>query len=221
MPIKRSSLKVKICGLKEPDNIVKIADLAPDYLGFVCYEKSPRFIGDSLRDSDLCCIMQKTKRVGVFVSASLSELKRRKESLGFEFFQLHGTESPKYCEEVKKTLPGIKLIKAFLLDDTFCFEECGDYLDLVDYFLFDTASSLRGGSGKRFCWQRLENYTLEKPFFLSGGLGLENIDEALKLAESMPTLAAIDFNIRLETAPGIKDLNLVRQVLAAVQYAHS
>jgi phosphoribosylanthranilate isomerase len=194
-------IKLKICGMKYSDNIQEIASLKPDYLGFIFWDKSSRkFDLKELPelDSDL-------KKVGVFVDATLEEIQDKIKTFQLDAVQLHGNESVEFCLELKKET--IEIIKAFSINNDFDFNQLEAYKNCVDYFLFDTKGKLPGGNGTTFDWQVLENYTLKKPFLLSGGIGLT---EVAKIQEFLATdLAkncyAIDVNSRFEDEPGLKN----------------
>ena len=192
---------LKICGLR--DNIEEVADLGPDYAGFIFYEKSPRYVGIDFKMP----VLDKTiKKVGVFVNASTGEVKRRIDNYQLDLVQLHGTESPEYCRELKGAGAGI--IKAFPMDERFDFRLLEDYERAADYFLFDTKTEAFGGSGKTFDWEILKKYTLEKSYFLSGGIGLDNVGEIAQI--DMSKVHALDVNSRFELRPGLKDTQAIQ-----------
>lgn len=193
--------KLKICGLKYSDNIQNIASLQPDYLGFIFWEPSKRFYTQKTipeLNSDI-------QRVGVFVDATLNEIKEKINGFCLNYIQLHGNESPALCKAVQ-TL-NIKVIKAFSLDNSFNFNTLNYFNDVTDYFLFDTKGEKPGGNGTTFDWKMLNQYKLQKTFFLSGGIGLEEIT---KIHEFLKTdvgqlCYAIDINSKFETEPGLKN----------------
>src|SRR5690606_7892576 len=201
--------KIKICGLKHPENTREVITLRPDYVGFICYPGSKRFVGEL--DAHWIAGLQGAKKTGVFVNAAIHEVKKAIHQYGFHAIQLHGTETPAYCAELKDC--GVEVIKAFGIDDRFDWSTVRAY-DAADYYLFDTQSTQHGGTGKRFDWTLLEGYTGDKPCFLTGGTSAENIAEALRLGDSR--LYALDLNSRFETAPGIKDLTLLRNTLQTI-----
>ncbi|WP_316809797.1 phosphoribosylanthranilate isomerase [Pedobacter heparinus] len=198
--------KLKICGMKLPDNIQAVAMLKPDYLGFIFYRGSKRFI-EGLTPSFVRNLPAGIKKTGVFVNEELNKVVELAILYGLNTVQLHGSEPVKYCIALKGLLAdhGITLIKAFGLGEHFDFSQLKNYETVVDYFLFDTQTPAHGGSGKTFNWKLLERYTLDKPYFLSGGIGPEHL---LQLKEITDTrLYAIDINSRFETAPGLKDID--------------
>lgn len=199
--------KIKICGLKHPDNIREVMALQPDYIGFICYPGSKRFI-DQL-DAGWVAALNGVKKTGVFVNADLESVKSAIRQYGFQAVQLHGTETPAYCAELSDC--GVEIIKAFGIDQRFDWDTLSGYETAADYFLFDTRSSQHGGTGNAFDWTLLKHYTGSKPFFLSGGINAENIAYAMYLKDNR--LFALDLNSRFETAPGIKDIALLRNTL--------
>ena len=202
---------IKICGLREPDNILQVAGLNPDYMGFIFYPPSKRYVGtDSVLPED---IPDTIKKVGVFVNALIPEVVRQVNRLSLDFVQLHGDEPPEYCRELSDV--GVHIIKAFSVDQNFNFKGLQAYLTGTEYFLFDTRTPLRGGSGKSFDWNILQHYPWDKPFFLSGGIGPEDADSIREIRQF--PLHAIDINSRFESAPAIKDIVLLRSFIAAIR----
>ena len=196
-------VRLKVCGMKYPDNVKALLALQPDYMGFIFYEQSKRFVGD-LNPEITHSLPQGTKPTGVFVNEKLENVISIVQKYQLKAVQLHGAESPEYCARLKSMLPEIELIKAFGVNETFDFEILAHYEKHIDYFLFDTQTEDHGGSGKTFNWQLLENYRLHKPYFLSGGIGLE---QAGKIAEIMdPRLYAIDLNSRFESSAAEKNI---------------
>lgn len=206
-------VKLKICGMKDPENILAITALKPDYLGFIFYTGSQRFV-DGLTPSFVKNIPAGIKRTGVFVNEDLNKVARLALLYGFNAIQLHGSESAAYCLELKKILAkeDIAIVKAFGVDEVFNFEDLTDYQEAADYFLFDTQTSNHGGSGKLFNWKLLKSYTMNKPYFLSGGIGPESITELHKINDTR--LYAIDVNSKFELAPGIKDIHKLKDFKA-------
>ena len=196
--------------MREAANLWAIADLGPDFIGLIFYKKSPRYVGDVLDAQLLSSLPPGVRKVGVFVDAPLPELLATAARYDLDYVQLHGHESPAYCQEVKRyKLP---IIKAFAVDEHFDFDTLAAYSPVCDYFLFDTKGARPGGNGTAFDWRVLAHYTGPTPFLLSGGLGPANAAELL--AFHHPRLAGYDFNSQLEAAPGLKDVEATRQLLA-------
>jgi len=194
-------MKLKVCGMKYPENILEVSTLLPDFMGFIFWEPSSRFFNGTLPS-----LPESIQKVGVFVDASLEEISTKIKQYQLDFVQLHGRESVGFCTELQK-FP-IKIIKVFSVDAEFDFEIVKPYEAVCDFYLFDTKGKLPGGNGVAFDWNHLEKYPSEKPFFLSGGIGIESINILQKL--NLP-IHAIDINSKFETAPGLKNTAMVHQ----------
>lgn len=195
------NIKLKICGMKYHENIVEISALHPDYLGFIFWEKSIR----NMDVDSIPKIQPSIKKVGVFVDASIDEIKTKVNLFQLDIIQLHGNETIAFCKELKKL--NIEIIKVFSINNFFDFSILKDFIPQIDYFLFDTKGKLPGGNGITFNWKILENYPYEKPFFLSGGIGITEID-GLKLflkSTAAKKCYGIDVNSRFEKKPGTKN----------------
>jgi phosphoribosylanthranilate isomerase len=189
-------MKIKVCGMKYPDNISAVAALQPDYMGFIFYPQSPRFA------AELDAIEVSVIKTGVFVDENEGKVKKLIGKCQLDAIQLHGNESPQYCKLFKGK---VTVIKAFGVDQDFDFEKLNDYNGCVDYFLFDTKTIKHGGSGQTFDWKLLDNYKLDIPFFLSGGLSLENMEEVKTISHTQ--FYGVDLNSRFEIEPGLKDID--------------
>jgi phosphoribosylanthranilate isomerase len=187
-------MKIKICGMKFPKNIHDIGALEPDFMGFIFYPKSKRFVGENFSLKSIEKLPKAIKKVAVFVNENVATIIAIQKQFSFDAIQLHGNESVAECKVLQEN--NIKIIKVFLVDNYFDFSEVSAFEKVCDYFLFDTKSDKYGGSGKIFDWKILKKYTLQKPFFLSGGLGLHNIKKISKI--NHPQLAGLDFNSQLE-----------------------
>ncbi len=202
-------MRIKICGMREAGNLLAIADLNPDFLGFIFYEKSARCVRDVLDAAIVRGLPAGIRKVGIFVDADLVEVQAAATRYHLDYVQLHGHESPVYCQQAKDA--GLRLIKAFAVDDDFDFAQLAAYSPACEYFLFDTKGELPGGNGTAFDWSVLARYDGATHFFLSGGLGLVNVEQLRQFHH--PLLCGLDFNSRLETAPGVKDVDATRQLL--------
>lgn len=198
-------MRLKICGMKVPDNIAEVIALRPDYLGFIFYPGSKRFIAD-LDPAVVRSIPAEIKTTGVFVNETLEKVKQAIADYELNAVQLHGNEESEYCAQLFGT---VTVIKAFGINEDFDFSVLEAYADVVDFFLFDTQTAAHGGSGKMFNWQLLENYKLQKPYFLSGGIGLDSVPELLRVNDER--LYAVDVNSRFEISAGLKDINLLTE----------
>ncbi len=206
--------------MRDPENIVQLAKLNPDYLGLIFYSPSKRFVSNPDKDV-LNSLPKSIKLVGVFVDEEMGEVLNKVKDYDLCAVQLHGSESPMYCQQLKNELSirmpskKIDLLKAFGLSTTFDFAVLKPFVDAVDYFLFDTKTTEHGGSGLTFDWQILRGYMEEKPFFLSGGLSPENIKEIHSLA--FDQLYGLDLNSKFESAPGLKDIESLQSTFEFIR----
>ncbi|MDB5144457.1 MAG: phosphoribosylanthranilate isomerase [Mucilaginibacter sp.] len=198
-------MKIKICGLKHPDNIKTIVDLAPDYMGFICYAPSSRYARD-LQVETLTALPGSIYKTAVFVNEDAEIITKLIDTYNFDAIQLHGNEDPEFCNLF---MGKVTVIKAFGLDKDFNFERLNNFAGNVDYFLFDTKTDKHGGSGKSFDWTLLDNYKLDIPFFLSGGVSLENLEEVRSIQH--PQFYGVDLNSKFEIEPGLKDMNKLKK----------
>ena len=203
--------------MKFSENILEIEQLQPDFMGFIFYEKSPRFYSEEAIPE-----INAVKKVGVFVNASEGEIIEKTTKYGLDLVQLHGNESADFCKNLKenflKNNLEVKIIKAFSVNENFDFGALKTYEENTHYFLFDTKGKLYGGNGTIFNWQILKNYTLKKPYFLSGGIGISEINQLktfLKTPESKYCFA-IDGNSKFETEPGLKDKTVLKEFKKAL-----
>jgi phosphoribosylanthranilate isomerase len=214
-------MKLKICGMKNPQNIKDIAALNPDYLGFIFYEKSKRYVGEGFDvatinhlPTEISGQAKGIKKVGVFVNASLEYVLAKVEKYGLDLVQLHGEESVDVCINIQKMNLNLKIIKVFSIGETFDFQQLEPYKPHCDYFLFDTKGKEKGGNGFAFNWDVLKDYDNEKPFFLSGGLSLENIEEVKNLGGL--NVLAIDVNSGFEIEAGLKSVEKVKKLIELI-----
>jgi phosphoribosylanthranilate isomerase len=206
-------MKVKVCGMKYSENINQVAMLNPDYMGFIFYKKSSRFVNEIVMTSQLKKLPKSIKKVGVFVNETRSEIETISKKYKLDLIQLHGDESPVFCENLKEGK--LKIIKAFQIDDEFNFSLLNEYEGTVDYFLFDTKSKSYGGSGRKFNWSLLSNYSYKTPFFLSGGINEKDISEIKKIKTL--TIEAIDINSCFEISPALKNIPKVSEFIKRVK----
>lgn len=204
-------MKIKVCGLRDAENIKAVEALEPDYMGFICYDQSARFIGEQ-NEFFLDNISTGVIKTGVFVNEHEDAISKLIYKYKFDAIQLHGSENPAFCDLFKHE---VQVIKAFGVDEHFDFEQLTPYVNKVDFFLFDTKTAQHGGSGKTFDWNVLYNYKLNVPFFLSGGLSLDNIDEVKKITH--PMLYGVDLNSRFEVLPGIKNIDQLKLAFKAIR----
>lgn len=201
-------LKIKICGMRDQNNIRQVIELEPDYLGFIFYEKSSRCVSESQMKDIVKLNFGETERVGVFVDERVEKILEYADKGFFDVVQLHGNEEPEVVKALK--MEGLEVIKVFSVDDDFDFKILNKYSE-ADYFLFDTKGKLPGGNGFKFNWDLLENSKIKKPFFLSGGLEREDMNRIKDFKSKK--LYALDFNSKLELEPGLKDVDKVQLVI--------
>ncbi len=196
--------------MKYQANIQDVCALNPDYIGFIFYSKSKRFY-----TGDLPKVPEGIHKVGVFVNASLAEIQQKVVDFDLDHIQLHGEETAGICASLQSTFKGaVKIIKAFNVDESFAFESLNAYVPFVDYFLFDAKGKERGGNGITFNWQLLHNYRLQTPYFLSGGIGL---DQVVSLREIQSSIAVVDVNSAFETKPGLKQIENLGEFITNIK----
>ena len=194
-------MKIKVCGLKYAENIDAVSALGPDYVGFICYGPSPRYAGElDIKTADN--IPDSILKTAVFVNEDRETIDALIDKYGFDAIQLHGNEHAEFCTFFRDK---VHVIKAFGVNENFDFNILDEFSGKVDLFLFDTKTNIHGGSGKSFDWNLLDNYKLDIPFFLSGGLSLENLDAVRNIRH--PQLYGVDLNSKFEAAPGLKDIS--------------
>ncbi|QIE59132.1 phosphoribosylanthranilate isomerase [Rasiella rasia] len=183
-------------------NTSEVAQLQPDYLGFIFYERSQRNFSGDIPE-----LPKNIKKVGVFVDASIDFVVAKAVTYNLDIIQLHGDESPAYCSEIRATLsPKSELWKVFSIKNTFDFSKLRPYEEVVNAFLFDTKGKEKGGNGITFNWSILNRYPSSLPIILSGGIGLEEISAVKKIAKTKVPIMAVDVNSKFETKPGLKDI---------------
>ncbi len=201
-------MQLKVCGITTSEDILNLITMKIDRLGFIFYHKSKRYVYGKLIEDGLKEIPKHIKKTGVFVNAEIAEIENIIDQYHLDSIQLHGDESPEFCRHFKNT---VEVIKTISIKDKSSFETAKMYKDACDLFLFDTQSENYGGTGKTFDWQWLEAYTLDKPFYLSGGISLENCKEIKKIKHKQ--LIGIDVNSKFEIRPGIKDIDKIKQLI--------
>jgi phosphoribosylanthranilate isomerase len=204
-------MKLKVCGMRDVENIKALSELKPDFIGFIFYDKSPRFVANDSSEELLevvNALPRDTKKVGVFVNATIDYILQNVRKYGLHYVQLHGNEMPDFCRNLK--FKGVNIIKAFRIDNSFIFSQLNNYKPHVDFFLFDAKGDGYGGNGISFDWSILKKYDNEKPYFLAGGISLENIDE---LESIIPKPYAIDVNSKFEISPAMKDIEKLSELI--------
>ncbi|MCC9066527.1 phosphoribosylanthranilate isomerase [Flavobacterium piscisymbiosum] len=190
--------------MKYPDNILEVGALLPDYMGFIFWEKSARYFNGEIPE-----LIKTIKKVGVFVDQTHDEILGKVAKYNLQAVQLHGNESVEFLSELKKQLPKkIEIIKVFSADENFDFEIIKPFEAVCDYFMFDTKGKLPGGNGTTFDWTILKKYTSKKPFFLSGGIGINELKAIEEISKTNLPIYAVDINSKFEIEPGLKNKNL-------------
>jgi phosphoribosylanthranilate isomerase len=204
------SLALKICGMRELQNIREVAALQPDYMGFIFYPASPRFVGYDFKvPTDFPSTI---KRVGVFVKTEIHAIIEQAKIHSLDYVQLHSNESVVQCEKV--TSAGHGVIKVFSVDEQFDFNTTNQFQHCADYFLFDTKGKYYGGNATSFDWTLLTKYNQQKPFFLSGGIMVDQV-AAIQALKGM-NIHALDVNSGVEVAPAVKSINQIREFKQAL-----
>lgn len=210
---------IKVCGMREPENIRAVEALGVDCLGFIFYPSSPRYVAEPPT-----YLPTKAQRVGVFVDADLNTILDHVGDYGLTAIQLHGHETPAEVDALRSALsllcrqtdkPRPLIIKALSVASASDLLATSDFVPFVDAFLFDTRTPLPGGSGQQFDWSLLSVYTAPRPFILSGGIGPDDVDRLG--AFSHPKLLGIDLNSRFETAPALKDVDALRRFITQLR----
>ena len=231
---------VKVCGMREPENIRDVAALGVDWIGFIFYPKSPRYVSqirsragiipdysvfmkhEELSSKELSSkeMMRQVKRVGVFVDDMPQNIVTRAVNYELDIIQLHGSESVIMIDNLRSTLApsirkGIKFMKALSISTAEDILRYKEYEGHVDYFIFDTQTPLVGGSGNHFDWNMLDAYDGNTPFIISGGVGPDDAERVLSIRH--PMFAGIDLNSQFETAPAVKNVDALKDFLAKIR----
>ncbi len=209
---KEKEIFIKVCGLNNLENIEELNLLQPDFMGFIFYEKSKRFFTKEIDKINFVRNLTNINKVGVFVNTDYEEIIQKVQDLHLQFVQLHGEETPAFCERLQKD---VKVIKAFRLDDNFDFKITKPYLNVCEYFLFDCFTEAYGGSGQKFNWNQLQHFPFAKKYFLSGGIKPEDASAIKKL--NLPGLFAVDVNSGFESAPGLKNIAALKTFMEQIK----
>ncbi len=198
--------------MKYPENIRSIANLQPDFMGFIFYPKSPRY-AEPLDLETLQSLPKSIKKIGVFVNESLENILTIVYKYNLDGVQLHGSENVEICRKLKDT--GLLVLKAFPIADAYNFNVTKNYEGACDYFLFDTKTEAYGGSGVKFDWSILNEYKGETPFLLSGGIAADDAEAILEIEH--PKFAGIDLNSKFEVSPGLKNVELLKGFMKEIR----
>ncbi|MFT3844712.1 MAG: phosphoribosylanthranilate isomerase [Lacibacter sp.] len=213
----RGGIRLKVCGMTDLQQMHQLGELGVEFAGMIFYHKSPRFILRYLTGEIVKRAKLKVYKVGVFVNASYDEIMNHVENFGLDMVQLHGDESPRFCEQVSSY---IQTIKAFrIAEDDNIQWKIKDYFDSCDMYMFDTMGAGYGGTGKKFDWNMLKDVNIGKPFFLSGGIEPTDAAAVKEFAKEpvAKDLFALDVNSRFEETQGVKDMKLVKKFVEEVK----
>tara|TARA_B110000285_G_scaffold5094_1_gene5458 strand:+ start:4428 stop:5042 length:615 start_codon:yes stop_codon:yes gene_type:complete len=202
-------MKLKVCGMRSHENILALSDLKPDYMGFIFWKPSKRFVSTTTPT-----LPSNIKKTGVFVDETFDEIKSLIEIHQLQAIQLHGNENPSFCDRLKDL--NVEIIKVFSIKKDFDFSTLAPYENVCDYFLFDTKGELPGGNGYAFDWEMLKSYPSSKPFFLSGGIGMDQLADLEDIFKLNLPLYAIDVNSKFESEAGMKKIELLKDFKIAL-----
>lgn len=208
-------MKIKVCGVNDLQQLKELNELEIDYTGMIFYPASPRSVLDNLKGEEVRNLHLSAKKTGVFVNDPVEEILRQVTEYGLDMVQLHGDETPVFCNHISDH---VTLIKAFRVGETQTEIDrmVREFEDVCDYYLFDKGSmGIYGGTGQKFDWKLLKDAEINKPFFLSGGIEFEDL-EALGNFHH-PYFYGIDINSRFELSPGIKDMRKIKQFVQGIK----
>ncbi len=208
----KSNLKIKVCGIADQEFIEQADSLNIDFIGFIFYTQSKRYLMNNLYNNYIKALPESIKKVGVFVNVTQAQIEKTVNAYNLDLIQLHGDEDLDYVKEISKKF---NVIKVFRIDEEFDFQQIGNYEKYCNYFLFDTRGIHYGGTEKKFNWQLLENYNGNLPFLLSGGISPVDINSILNFQHSK--LAGIDINSGFEIKPGIKDIEKIKTFINQIK----
>ncbi|MEY3541342.1 MAG: hypothetical protein RLZZ204_154 [Bacteroidota bacterium] len=202
-------MELKVCGITQLEQLLALQEIGVDYAGLIFYEGSPRFIGAHNLEATILNQNEITiKRIGVFVNAKEDEILEAVDDWKLEMVQLHGEESPVFCEKISNH---VKTIKAFRVkEEESLAYKVAPYENAVEYYLFDAMGKQYGGTGNKFDWKVIAEANIQKPFFLSGGLGPDDVADIQAFTQTNSNCFAIDVNSRFEVKPGIKNIEIVK-----------
>ncbi len=204
-------MKVKVCGMTEAKQIKDLIQMGIDYAGMIFYEKSPRYVVGKIEPEELKNLSKEIQLTGVFVNEEIEVVQKRINEFHLSAVQLCGEETPDYCEELRQSVGVLKVVPVYEDVDIFLLKK---YADVCDYFLFDTQSKKYGGTGVQFNWDLLTKMEINKPFFLSGGIGENDVDRILQFHQDQ--FYAIDINSRFEISPGKKNMPVIKLFLEQI-----
>lgn len=209
---RHADMLIKVCGMREPENIAYVASLTPMLMGFIFYEKSKRYVGD-LSPEVIASLPSYINPVALMVNPTSDEVIDVTTRYGIKIVQLHGEETPEFCQSLRAK--NIIVLKGIPITDAGSIEALKRYHGSVDAFVFDSKSPGKGGSGQKFNWDILEKYDPKTPYLLAGGIGPDDVDQIITAMR--PGMIGIDINSRFETEPGIKDISLLTHFILSLR----
>ncbi len=209
----KNSLKIKVCGMLHPENIEQVSHLKPDFLGYIFYPGSERYVGEKPDPAIFLIPGRETEKVGIFVNEEIDRVKWSFEEYHLDMVQMHGEESPQYCLALSDSgIPVIKAFNPYAVKGGIILEE---YIEGVRYYLFDTPGKTHGGTGRKFDWDQLEGLSFPHRFLLSGGIGPDDCGQIRNVGHK--DLFGIDVNSKFERSPGMKDVSLLKKFIREVR----
>ena len=206
-------MKIKVCGLRDPGNIELVCRLNPDFVGYIFYPRSKRYVGARPDPAIFRIPAKPVRKVGVFVNEEITVVRRKFEEYGLDMVQLHGSEPPEYCRDL--SFSGVPVIRALTPGRIALQAQIAAYAEIAGHFLFDRGGKEFGGTGNKFNWDLLRTYSVPVPFILSGGIAPEDVSRIGKLDHKW--LYGVDLNSRFESAPGIKKVDLLKHFIAGIR----
>jgi len=200
-------MNIKVCGITQLKQLQQLDGLNIDFAGLIFHKDSPRYLGDKMSKEELQESDFDIKKTGVFMDAEMIDILDAIDEYGLDVVQLHGSETPEMCADLSEE---VEVIKAFSIGDSNVDIDAmvADYDEVCDYYLFDTSvDGVAGGTGKKFDWKILSKAKIEKPFFVSGGISIEDVAAIKKIKH--PDFYGIDINSKFEKEPGVKDMALI------------
>ena len=212
---KESTMRIKVCGITQQEQLSILPEIGAAFGGLIFYPKSPRYV---LRHMTTSQIKKENNvnKVGVFVNASIEEVLQMVDECRLHMVQLHGDETPRYCEKIADYISVVKVFRVGEKDNIGW--RIQEYIDVCDMFMFDTEGAGYGGTGKKFELERLKNVVVGKPYFLSGGIEPGDAEKlkAFAILPEAKALFAIDINTKFEQVPGIKDMEAIKDFIKKI-----
>jgi phosphoribosylanthranilate isomerase len=207
-----TKLRVKVCGMRDPDNIARVAECEPNYIGFIFVPSSLRFVANTLRAELTRALSPSITTVGVFQNEELMTVTKLARHYALKAIQLHGEEDYLYMRELRKALPMVQILKTVSVRSSTDITNQNTQSE-ADAIIFDNST---GGSGETFNWAFLSEYRGDTPFLVAGGIGTDNIVELRERAEGWRCFIGVDVNSKVEESPGIKSVIKIRALLEKV-----